>query len=50
MGVGRQNAEAGKTAKPKTGVSVAFIRSIPGYRRYRYTLNNNQREENDVKK
>jgi hypothetical protein len=31
-------------------VSVAFIRSIPVYRRCRYSLKNNQKEENDVKK
>ena len=50
MGAGLQNGEAGKPAKPQTGVSVAFIRSIPVYRKYRYILNNNQKEENDVKK
>jgi hypothetical protein len=50
MGAGLQNGEAGKPAKPQTGVSVAFIRSIPVYRRCRYSLKNNQKEENDVKK
>jgi hypothetical protein len=50
MGAGLQNAEAGKPAKQQTGVSVAFIKSIPGYRRYQYILNNNQKEENDVRK
>ena len=50
MGAGLQNAETGKPAKQQTGVSVAFIRSIPVYRRYWYILNNNQKEENDAKK
>jgi hypothetical protein len=50
MGVGLRNAETGKPAKQQTGVSVAFIRSIPVHRGVRYILNNNQKEENDVKK
>jgi len=48
MGAGLQNAETRKPAV--TAVSVAFIRSIPVYRRYRHVLNNNQKEEKDAKK
>ena len=50
MNAGLQIAETGKSAKKQTGVSVAFMRSIPVYRKYRYVLNNDQKEENDVKK
>jgi hypothetical protein len=50
MGAELQNEEAGKPAKPQTGVCLAFVKSIPVYRKYRYTLKNNQKEENDVKK
>jgi hypothetical protein len=42
MGAGLQNGE--------TAVSATFIRSVPVYRRYRYLLNNNQKEEKDVEK
>jgi hypothetical protein len=50
MGAGLQNAETGKPAKQQTGGSLAFIRFIPEDRRYRYILNNHQKEEKDVKK
>ena len=50
MGAGLQNGETRKPAEQQTAVSIAFIRSIPVYRRYRHVLNDNQREEKDAKK